>query len=106
MAELPEAVQRVVEATNAGDAAAFVDAFTDDGVVDDWGRVFRGREEIARWDGAENTGVRSSFTVQEVAVEGATVTARIAVGGGGFNGTSTFTFELDGDRVRSMRITE
>ena len=106
MAELPQAVQRIIEATNAGDAAAFVAAFTDEGVVDDWGRVFRGREEIARWDGAENTGVRSSFTVQEVAVDGDTVTARLAVGGGCFNGTSTFTFDVEGDRVRSMRITE
>ena len=106
MTELPRAVQRIIEATNAGDAAAFVDAFTDDGVVDDWGRVFRGREEIARWDGAENTGVRSSFSVQDIAVDADTVTARLAVGGGGFNGTSTFTFEVDGDRVRSMQITE
>jgi uncharacterized protein (TIGR02246 family) len=104
--ELPPAVARVIEATNAGDAAAFVDAFTEDGVVDDWGRVFRGREEIARWDAGENTGVRSTFRVQEVTVDGDTVTARLAVGGGGFNGTSTFTFEVAGDRVRSMRITE
>jgi uncharacterized protein (TIGR02246 family) len=104
--ELPPAVARVIEATNAGDAAAFVDAFTEDGVVDDWGRVFRGREEIARWDAGENTGVRSTFRVQEVTVDGDTVTARLAVGGGGFNGTSTFTFEVEGDRVRSMRITE
>jgi hypothetical protein len=43
--------------------------------------------------------------VQEVSVDGDTVTARLAVSGGGFNGPSTFTFEVAGDRVRSMRIT-
>jgi ketosteroid isomerase-like protein len=103
--QLPEGVRRLVEATNAGDGAAFVDAFTEDGVVDDWGRVFRGPVEIRRWNDAENTGVHARFRVQEFTVDGDTVTARFAVSGGGFNGPSTFTFELAGDRVRSMRIT-
>jgi ketosteroid isomerase-like protein len=104
--QLPAAVSRVIEATNAGDGAAFVAAFTEDGVVDDWGRQFRGPTEIGRWDRAENTGVHSQFRAQEVSVDGDTVVARLAVTGGGYNGVSTFTFEVAGDRVRSMRITE
>jgi hypothetical protein len=103
--QLPTAVSRVIEATNAGDGAAFVASFTDDGVVDDWGRRFRGPVEIGRWDAGENTGVHSQFRVQEVRVDGDTVTARLAVTGGGYNGVSTFVFEVAGDRVRSMRIT-
>jgi ketosteroid isomerase-like protein len=103
--QLPEAVRRVVEATNAGDSAAFVDAFTEDGFVDDWGRMFTGRDEIGRWNDAENIGVHARFRVQEVSVDGDMVVARLAVTGGGFNGPSTFTFEVAGDRVRSMRIT-
>jgi ketosteroid isomerase-like protein len=103
--QLPEAVRRLVEATNAGDGAAFVDAFTEDGVVDDWGRTFRGPVEIGRWNEAENIGVHAQFRVQDFTADGDTVTARFAVSGGGFNGPSTFTFEVDGDRVRSMRIT-
>jgi ketosteroid isomerase-like protein len=104
--QLPAAVSRLIEATNAGDAAAFVAAFTEDGVVDDWGRRFEGPAEIGRWTEAENTGVHSQFRVQEAGVDGDTVTARLAVSGGGYNGVSTFTFEVVGDRVRSMRITE
>ena len=46
---LPAPVQAVFDATNAGDTAAFLDAFTADGVVDDWGREFRGHAEIQRW---------------------------------------------------------
>jgi ketosteroid isomerase-like protein len=103
--QLPTGVRRVIEATNAGDGAAFVAAFTEDGVVDDWGRTFRGHDEIARWDANENTGVRAHFEVQEASVDGDTVTVRLAVSGGGFNGPSTFVFETEGDRVRSMRIT-
>ena len=41
--ETPDAVRRMVDATNAADDAAFLDSFTDDGVVDDWGREFVGR---------------------------------------------------------------
>ena len=103
--ELPAAVSRVIEATNAGDSAAFVEAFTEEGFVDDWGRIFTGPVEIGRWNEAENIGVHARFRVQEVSVDGDTVTARLAVSGGGFNGPSTFAFEVAGDRVRSMRIT-
>jgi ketosteroid isomerase-like protein len=102
--QLPPAVQRVIEATNAGDGAAFVAAFTDDGVVDDWGRTFRGAAAIGRWDAAENTGARAHFRVEQVSLAGDTCTAVLEVSGGGFNGRSTFTFEVAGDRVRSMRI--
>jgi ketosteroid isomerase-like protein len=103
--QLPRGVRRVLEATNAGDADAFVAAFTEDGAVDDWGRTFRGREEIARWDAGENTGVHAHVEVQGWHAQGDTATVSVAVTGGGFTGTSTFTFETDGDLVRSMRIT-
>jgi hypothetical protein len=103
--QLPEGVRRAIEATNAGDGAAFVAAFTDDGVVDDWGRTFRGAEEIRRWDAGENTGVQAHLEVQEVTTEEGRCTVRVAVTGGGFTGPSTFTFETEGPLVRSMRIT-
>jgi hypothetical protein len=31
------------DATNRGDSAAFVDAFAEDAVLDDWGRTFTGQ---------------------------------------------------------------
>jgi hypothetical protein len=56
----------MLEATNAEDPAAFLDAFTDDGVVDDWGRRFVGRARIAEWDGGENIGVHSRIEATSV----------------------------------------
>jgi len=41
----------------------------------------------------------------ELRAEGNTVRVRADVGGKGFNGPSRFTFALDGDKVRKMRIT-
>jgi hypothetical protein len=103
-AELPAPVAAVVDATNAGDGAAFVAAFTPDGAVDDSGRVFTGADEIGAWNDRENIGVQASFAVERVAVDGDEVTVAVQVSGNGFNGPSTFTFLVDGDRVRRMTI--
>ncbi len=61
--DLPAAVRTLVEATNAGDTARFLTAFTEDAVLDDWGRRFRGRAELASWDRTDNIGKRSHFDV-------------------------------------------
>jgi hypothetical protein len=36
------AVQALLDGVNSGDVDAFLGCFTEDGVVDDWGREFRG----------------------------------------------------------------
>ena len=101
---LPAPVQAVFDATNAGDTTAFLDAFTPDGVVDDWGREFRGRAEIQRWSDGENIGVKATWepTSLESADGEHVVTA--TVGGNGFNGPSHFSFRTDGARVSRMTI--
>jgi ketosteroid isomerase-like protein len=102
---LPAAVQAVFDATNAGDTEAFLDAFTADGVVDDWGREFRGREAIKGWSDRENIGVRAVLSPTAVTSSSDleyVVTADVA--GGGFNGPSHFTFRVDGERVARMTI--
>jgi hypothetical protein len=99
------AVQRAVDAANAGDTEGFLDSFTDEGAVDDWGREFRGREAIRSWSDEEFIGVDVSLAVTAVRRTGATVTVSADVGGRGFNGPSDFTFTVSGDRVSLMRIT-
>jgi ketosteroid isomerase-like protein len=102
--ELDPAVRQLVEATNAEDTDAFLAAFADDGVVDDWGRRFVGPEAIASWNATENIGVHARFEVLAVRAEGAGQAVDVRVSGGGFNGPSTFVFETGGGRVRSMTI--
>jgi len=46
---LPPPLQAPVDAINNADTEAFVAAFTDDGYVDEWGRVLRGGEGVRRW---------------------------------------------------------
>ncbi len=105
MAELPDPVREAFAATNAGDLDRFTASFADDGVVDDWGREFRGREAIADWSRSESIGVQQTFDVIEVRHEGDEVVVIAEVGGGGFNGPSTFTFRLAPDAATIQRMT-
>ncbi|MCI0740046.1 MAG: nuclear transport factor 2 family protein [Gemmataceae bacterium] len=50
---LPETATAYVQAINTHDAAAFIDLFADDAVVDDAGRTFRGLTEIKGWSDHE-----------------------------------------------------
>jgi hypothetical protein len=102
---LPVGVQRVIDATNSSDRAAFLAAFTPDGVVDDWGHTFTGRAKISAWDDRENIGAGAYFQVQQVSMDGSTCTVELTVSGQGYNGPSTFVFELDGPLIRRMTIT-
>ena len=101
---LPAPVQAVFDATNADDTDAFLDSFTADGVVDDWGREFHGREAIKGWSDGENIGVRARLTPTAVETRGGEHVVTATVAGGGFNGPSHFAFRVDGDRVSRMTI--
>lgn len=102
--DVPTAVARMVEATNSGDSTAFVDAFSDDAYLEDWGRGFRGRDGIAQWNQSDNIGRESHFEVRSVRPEGDGFVVTLEVSGGGFNGVSDFYFEVDGDAIRTMII--
>jgi hypothetical protein len=101
---LPAPVQAVFDATNAGDTDAFLNAFTADGVVDDWGREFHGREAIKGWSDGENIGVQAVLRPTAVTSHDGEYVVTADVSGGGFNGPSHFTFRVDGDRVARMTI--
>ena len=102
---LPAAVRRVLTAVDDLDADAFVAAFAADGFVDDWGRQFRGPEQLRSWSDGEFIGKRVTFTSTEVSTPGNPVTIATQVGGDGFNGPSHFTFDVQDDQLASMTIT-
>jgi hypothetical protein len=104
MDDLPDPVARALEAANANDTAAFLACFTPDGVVDDWGREFRGADEIRSWSDREFIGVHVSLDITDVDPEAGATTVTATVGGDGFNGPSHFTFQVSGDRVARMTI--
>jgi hypothetical protein len=94
----------MVEATNAGDRAAFVASFTEDAYLQDWGRTFRGHDGAASWDETDNIGKNAHMEALRTRKEGETYIVTLDVTGGGFNGTSDITFRVEGDRISSMVI--
>jgi hypothetical protein len=103
--DLDPPISRMLEATNHGDSDAFLAAFADDAVLDDWGRTFTGHEEIAGWNARENIGVNSHIEVTGVERSGDSIRVGVAVSGDGYNGGGAFTFVLAGDRIARMIIT-
>jgi hypothetical protein len=103
--ELEPPIRAMFDATNRGDSASFLDAFADDAVVDDWGRTFTGRAEIAGWDERENIGAHSHIDVTSVQRDGDRIRVGVSVSGDGYNGGGAMTFQLDGDKIARMVIT-
>lgn len=103
---LPAPIEQFISSTNAADPAAFLEAFAPDATLEDWGRVFHGRDGIARWNGTDNIGVQAHFDLVNLRPGSAPGTwiVTLAVSGNGYNGTSPMTFVLDGDRISSLVI--
>ena len=104
MNDVPGPVAAALDAANANDTAAFLACFAPDGVVDDWGREFRGPDEIRGWSDREFIGVHVSLDVTDVEREDGATTVTATVGGDGFNGRSHFTFAVAGEHVTRMTI--
>ena len=104
--DLPDSVSTAIDAVNAGDADTFVAAFADDGVVDDFGREFRGHDAIRSWSDDELIGVNATLDVDGVSTTDAETEVHAQVGGDGFNGPSTFTFKTTDDAIGRMTIRE
>jgi hypothetical protein len=103
--KIPAPVARAIEAANSGNTDRFVDSFGDDGSVNDWGRVFTGREAIRRWSDAEFLGVNVSLDVVGSVTSADTTTVTAEVGGSGFNGRSHFAFTIHDNHILTMQIT-
>ncbi|ONI83102.1 polyketide cyclase [Actinosynnema sp. ALI-1.44] len=98
------AVQAAIDAANNNDLEAFLACFTKDGVVDDWGREFRGAERIGQWSDNEFIGKQVSLDVTEVDTRDGETMVTAQVGGNGFTGPSHFVFTVDGGKVSRMTI--
>ena len=105
--DIPEPAASLVAAINDHDEERFLAAFAPDGFVDDWGRIFRGREAIDEWSSRELIGAEGTLSVESVSGSGS---GPIVVTGdwrsNHANGPSRFEFAVEGDKVASMTIRE
>jgi hypothetical protein len=105
--QVPEAIRRFIDATNAGDSETFAAAFTEDAYLNDWGKEFHGQSGVRSWDRTDNIGRQAHFEVLDVKAVHAPTSyiVRVKVTGNGFNGTSPLAFTLRDDRIEALRIT-
>ncbi|GAA1853437.1 nuclear transport factor 2 family protein [Brevibacterium marinum] len=104
--QIPEPVAGFIDIVNAHDDQGFLDAFTADATVDDWGREFTGRDAIKAWSDKEFIGATGVLTPEEVSVDGDEVTVVGDWRSTHANGRSSFTFAIAGDRLSRMTIRE
>lgn len=102
--QLPEAVARVVDAVNTADTEAFVQAFTPDGAVDDWGRVLAGPDGVRSWADSDAIGAGARMTVLSADTDGDTTHLRFEWSSRVFNGESEAYVTVSGDKVDLFRI--
>lgn len=100
----PPAVQTLVDAINAGDTEAFVAAFTEDGRIDDWGRVLDGPEGVRSWADTDAIGQDARITVREADTEGEVTQLRFDWASRRFNGTSAAFVTVRDGLVAEFRI--
>ncbi|MER7557525.1 nuclear transport factor 2 family protein [Nocardioides sp. NPDC126508] len=103
---IPEPVAAFIEAVNRHDEPAVLDAFTEGGAVDDWGRIFTGRDQIKGWSDNEFIGAEGTLAVEEVEAAGSTVTVIGDWRSNHANGRSKFVFDVAGDQLARMTIRE
>ena len=96
------ALRRMIEATNREDTQAFLDAFADDAVVDDFGRIFNGKAQIKGWSDRENIGTHNRIEVTSVSSDRLVIGIRVS--GDGYNGDGTFTVHSRGGKIWHLRI--
>lgn len=104
--DVPSPVREFIDHVNGGDTEGFLDAFTDDGYVDDWGRVFGDREAIRGWSDHEFIGANGVLTPTRVSVDADRVVVLGDWRSSHANGLSSFAFVVAGTKIASMTIRE
>ena len=104
---LPTPVRRLLDAVHRGDSDAFAELFGADGVVDDWGRVFTGRDQVRGWSDREFIGLNGRLTIHRITQPPPVLIVTIGTDGG-YHGPSTLTFTLspDGGGIGRMAMTD
>ncbi len=106
MSDLPDVIVAYQSAHDRRDAGTALASFTDDAVVEDDGRTYRGREEVEHWLNAaasEFTFTRTLLSAEETD-GGWLVMNHIE---GDFPGGQVdlrYVFTLDGDRIERLVI--
>ncbi|NKQ28844.1 nuclear transport factor 2 family protein [Streptomyces galbus] len=105
-ADVPTAVRAFIDATNRADSDAFVDAFTEDAHLYDYGREFHGHASVRDWNRTDNIGVQAHFDLVDATAGDAedAYVVTLKVTSHRYNGTGPMTFRLRDGLIADLRI--
>src|ERR1700693_4865587 len=104
--DVPEPVAAYLAAEEAKDADALSRCFTEDGIVHDEGRDYRGRDSIPRWKREADTKYRYVLQTVNAQTHGDKVNVRARLTGE-FPGSPVeldHIFKLSDDKIASLEI--
>lgn len=64
--KLPAVIESFIRATNEHDGQGFISSFSDDALVNDFARNFRGKEQIRHWADKEMIEPKVTFEADEI----------------------------------------
>lgn len=104
--DLPQAVAQYIKSADDHDTDALVETLTDDAVVDDEGRVHKGKEEIREWNKNSVAKFACKYEITNVATEGNETVATITVSGNFSRSPVSlfYAFELSNEKVARLTI--
>lgn len=103
--KLSQSIETYFRAANAHDSTSLADCFTDDAVVYDEGKVYRGLAAIKEWN--ETTSKKYELTLEVISAtqkDGETVVT--AQASGNFDGSPAsidFYFTVENQKIASLR---
>jgi len=103
--KLSAPIDKFVSAVNQGETETFLGFFPSDGVVEDSGHRFIGRDAIRRWSDREFIGVTGKMTVRSVKQKGNEISVTADWVSNFYTGPAVFLFVLEGELLREPRIT-
>jgi hypothetical protein len=102
--ELPDPISRFVEVVNQGDTESFLDFFPTDGLVEDSGRRFVGRNAIREWSNREFIGAKGRMTVTDIKKTKYEISVTADWVSNYFTGPSRFVFVLKDKKIQELHI--
>ena len=104
MPDLDAPIAAIIDATNRVDSAAFLDVFSDDAVINDWGREVhrQGRDRSVERQREHRRQQPHRGSPRHPSGDETTVT--ISVSGNGYNGGGSMVFTMRSGRIERLVI--
>jgi len=103
---LPQIIADLIAAQDKYDSRAFSETFSDDAIVYDEGKTYRGKNEIKQWNEMTNAKYKTKYEPLEVTTDGdkVTMTARISGTFDGSPATIKYYLEIKNGKISLLQI--